>query len=372
VKKRKIGILLVLMSCLLLFGCGKKEEVEEKINWVVVETGEYEDEYRYHVISNGISCYAEIVEYIGTNTQVIIPEKINDWDVISIGDSAFLGKREIKKVAIPDTVKTIEQAAFYGCTSLKEIIISKSITEIGKGAFYQTPWLEDAKQQNPMVIVNDILLDGTQLTGNVEIPSGIRKIASTAFCGAKIQSVEIADGVVEIGKSAFEACEELAMVKVPKSVCRIGARAFEGTVWLDEMKRTEEFVIVNYILIAVNGVGEDVILPEGIEAIAGEVFYMNQDIQSVSAPSSLKRIGEAAFADCRNLKKVTLQEGVEEIEQMAFSGLLIDTEVSVPASVTYIGRDALCGCGRLGTLIVVSGSYAEQYAKENDLNYEVK
>ena len=45
------------------------------------------------------------------------------------------------------------------------------------------------------------------------------------------------------------------------------------------------------------------------------------------------------------------------------------TDLTIPGSVTEIGRDAFYMCRDL-TLTVPEGSYAEQYAKENEIPYK--
>lgn len=47
----------------------------------------------------------------------------------------------------------------------------------------------------------------------------------------------------------------------------------------------------------------DVIIPEGVTAIAGGAFYGNRGITSVKLPESLKRIGSRAFWGCTSLKE---------------------------------------------------------------------
>lgn len=46
-----------------------------------------------------------------------------------------------------------------------------------------------------------------------------------------------------------------------------------------------------------------------------------------------------------------------------------DRDVTIPAGVTVIGYKAFADCPNL-TLHAPSGSYAEQYAKENNIRFE--
>ena len=68
-------------------------------------------------------------------------------------------------------------------------------------------------------------------------------------------------------------------------------------------------------------------------------------MSSITIPDSVTSIGERAFWSCDRL-----------------------TSITIPSSVTSIGEYALCGCEKL-TIHAPAGSYAEQYAKENNIPY---
>ncbi len=77
----------------------------------------------------------------------------------------------------------------------------------------------------------------------------------------------------------------------------------------------------------------------------GAVFQKCTSLTSVSIPENVNTIGDACFKDCTSL-----------------------TSVSIPDSVTLIGDRAFSGCDAI-TVIVSSGSEAEQYCKDNGINY---
>ena len=79
----------------------------------------------------------EITSYTGDGIEVNIPLEINGKKVTSIGSRAF-----------------------GSCDSLTNVYIPDTVTSIGELAFEDTQWLLNAQKENPLVIVNHILIDG--------------------------------------------------------------------------------------------------------------------------------------------------------------------------------------------------------------------
>ena len=109
-------------------------------------------------------------------------------------------------VTIPNSVTTIGVAAFRNCTSLTSIIIPNSVTSIGNSAF------ADCSSLNL-----------------ITIPNSVTSIESNTFNGcSNLDSVTIPDSVTAIGNSAFSSCTSLDSVIIPNSVTSIGNEAFNN------------------------------------------------------------------------------------------------------------------------------------------------
>ena len=81
---------------------------------------------------------AEVIGYKGSATEIIIPEKVKEYTVVTVrsaGSYPFNSITNIISVVIPDTVQTIEKAAFRNCSSLKTITIGANVESIGDYAF---------------------------------------------------------------------------------------------------------------------------------------------------------------------------------------------------------------------------------------------
>lgn len=75
-----------------------------------------------------------IIKYIGKQTSVTIPNKIEQLPVLKIGENAF-ADTNIKSITLPSSCEEIDWFAFYGCYALTTIYISKNVNTIGYGAF---------------------------------------------------------------------------------------------------------------------------------------------------------------------------------------------------------------------------------------------
>ena len=102
-------------------------------------------------------------------------------------------------------------------------------------------------------------------------------------------------------------------------------------------------------------------IPEGVEEIGPQAFEKIGSFTEVRFPSTLKKIGEKAFAGtalahaefplslqsvgmqafsfCRSLSAVEFYDGLQTIAQQAFEGCPIG-DVYIPASVTTLGGDS--------------------------------
>ena len=80
-----------------------------------------------------------ITEYIGEEAKVVIGESYEiggtEYTVVAIGEEAFAENEIIESLALPSTLKEIEDYAFYLCENLKKVTFSEGLETIGADAF---------------------------------------------------------------------------------------------------------------------------------------------------------------------------------------------------------------------------------------------
>ncbi len=75
-----------------------------------------------------------ITEYLGNESSVAVPEKINEKTVISIGSGAFKNK-SLTELILPRRLQKIEDGAFVGCSSLKTLYYPDGIYYVSDSIF---------------------------------------------------------------------------------------------------------------------------------------------------------------------------------------------------------------------------------------------
>ena len=161
---------------------------------------------------------------------------------------------------------------------------------------------------------------------------------------------------------AFSIC--LFSLSMPASAALIGG---DGGFYFS-LKSNRTATLEEY-----HGNSSDIAIPSSIysyavTSIAENTFSNNTTIKSVEIPDTVNTIGAYAFYGCTNLEKVTLSSSVTQIKAATFYGCNNLTKIIIPASVTQIAANAFIGSP--ATIVGERGSFAEQYAQDNGIEFK--
>ena len=217
---------------------------------------------------------------------------------------------------VPDGVETIGDKAFSYEKSLKKISMADSVRNIGANAFTQC---------------------------------GMANMDSEADI-----VIELTDSIVSIGDGAFNECPALHYVYIGKNVEYIGKSALAGHFISDiQLHPDNKFftmrdgVLFSRDMTKLTDTHYDI--PEGVIEICDSAFrgfvssmVSHGNLETVTFPESLVRIGDAAFAEQCNLTKLELPDKLEYIGDHAFSEVGVGKvdSIVIPDSVKYIGEAA--------------------------------
>ncbi|NCB92847.1 MAG: leucine-rich repeat domain-containing protein [Clostridia bacterium] len=267
------------------FCCGGVvEEVEE--GWKCSECGRiYKKkklkQWKKFVIRNGV-----LIKYLKGARSIEIPQGVTAIASHAFDDSTVL------EVQIPDTVRTIGNEAFIWCDWLLHDfffpphlvrIEPRTLVSASAGNIYIGDEVE---------YIGFEAFAGSEHLQKMKIPSNVKVIAEEAFGECNVLStLTIAEGTELIGEKAFEKCKDLRAITIPASVCKLGDYCFAGC----EDARTLEFKEGNLMSIGKHAFDgcellQEVILPKSLMSIGSGAFKGCKNLRKVTLPMTLKNI----------------------------------------------------------------------------------
>ncbi|MBQ6558556.1 MAG: cell wall-binding repeat-containing protein [Clostridia bacterium] len=208
-------------------------------------------------------------------------------------------------------------------THVKKLVINNGVTAIGAQEFFYF----------------------YELT-SVTIPGTVKTIGYEAFDSClSLKSITIPEGVTTICDAAFEDCHRLANINLPDSLTSIGEGAFNYTAFRENEDNWENGALyLGKYLISADPTSGDYTVKDGTRLIADGAFW-SSNVKNVIIPDSVTTIGREAFWSCEWLESVF-----------------------IPYSVTNIGEDIFIFCED-PAINAYTGSYAQQYAQENNISF---
>lgn len=305
---------------------------------------------------------------------VKLPENLVQMDA-----HAFYNCDKVTEVVIPKTLKKSSKAyinefaqgfqygAFYGCDGLRNIIFEEGVTSIPEGLFANCPGLEKIVIPNTVTEIGDSAFYKCLNLKRVTTGSGLLYVGKSAFNGCKeLINIEFSDSITKIDESAFAECEKLSSIILPKSLTNLGSSAFYKCLSLTQIeipKGVTEGGRHDFY----NDWGafrgcralKEVCFEEGIPEIANYLFAQCDGLETITIPSSVKKVEDSAFKNCINLRNVfweenniSIQSKASEIEKNVFSGCKALLNIQLPDSITKIDGSAFAECEKLSGIVL--------------------
>ncbi len=292
------------------------------------------DNYSYRVLADDT---VEILKYSGTESDVTIPEKIEEKAVKSIGYGAFVDNKTIVSVTIPAQVTDLKYGAFMSCRNLGKVTFAEGskLQKIGGAAFtncskllsitlpasvqaiesygFSSSGLRSITLSDSITTLGEGAFSFCSSLNNVTLGSGLKGIEKEVFSGCRgLNQIEIPSNITYISDGAFS-WAGLTSVKIPDSVTSLGKNAFSGCQYMTEAT-----------------IGNNI-------AYVADSAFASCALKKITCGEKIKKIGKNAFANNRNLDHVKILEGVTEIEYGAFNGCRNLRNLEFPYSVEAIG-----------------------------------
>ncbi len=279
-----------------------------------------------------------VTDYYGNREKITVIDNLDDMDKYISGYnkkkySDKLGIEDDELVYFPDKV-TKDEKKWLDDLGIKPY--SVYIPEPG----------EDCFKWDGNVITgyyDDKLKEFLSTTNGVlKIPKRCTRISYRCFWYVSyIENVIMQDGLLEVSPQIFRYCSNLKSVYISKSVRYI----------------SDEYVFEecnNLVSIEVDSENERYSSQDGVlyNKEKTTLIATPGKIEECNVPSTVKTIGNYAFSQCKNLKKVILPEGLENINNYSFDGCSLLPEINLPSTLKNIGYFAFATTNITGEVVI--------------------
>ena len=269
--------------------------MEKDIQWKIEEAKAVNGFIYRNLADNTI----EILKYTGTESNVTIPDKIDNKVVKSIGAESFANNETVVGVTIPAQVTDMQYGAFASCTNLKKVTFAQGI-QLKK--------------------IEETVFEECRKLEQINIPESVMQIEKNAFYYCiSLNNITFGKKLSVIGKSAFEGCSSLKQIEMSDSVKSIGEKAFGHCVSLEHVTIGNELSYIAKNAFEHCGLTE-ITWGDRIEKIGETAFSGNKNLTTVSIPDTVTEIEYGAFGGCTNLSEIDIPDSVEAIGSYAFEG----------------------------------------------------
>ena len=258
----------------------------------------------------------------GFTGDLVIPDGVETLGIFAFNKCSGLNGT----LTLPSTLKSIGKAAFQGCSGLVgNVVMPENVEEIGMNAFFHCSNLDGTITfSSKLKHIGISAFEGcSKLKGGILLPESLESIDKLAFngCSSLDGTITLPSGLKTIGEVAFQNCSKLTgPLNLPDKIESIGQFAFNNCSSL-----TGDLVIPNSITTvsrasfqSCKGLTGKLVLPDSITTIEPWAFYTDRFTGTLTLPSKLETLGEAAFGANTNFE---------------------NTKIVIPASLKKIGID---------------------------------
>lgn len=248
-----------------------------------------------------------------------------------------------ENVVIPETIKGKKVCEIKGdvfkSSQIHSVEISKNIDKIEQSAFSgaNIEKIIVAEENLNFATYDNVLYDKAltilhsvpknRTDSAVKLPENLQEITESAFEGNTfIKELTIPSSVQFVDSYAFSGCTNLESVVFEGKITQIGQGAFKNCKQLKKL-----------------------VLPTDLRAIPNEMAK-GCAFEEITMPTRVERIGESAFEDCINLKIIFLPKGVSRIEPNTFQNCSALASVQNASTITSVGDNAFANCVALASI----------------------
>lgn len=341
-------------------------EIESKIEF------QYENLTDNNIQITGIKYYLHSTEL---NNNLLIPNKIDDFNVIKIADNAFWNLKFIfsdsdlpTTITIQDGIQEIGNKAFSHNDTLEQINIPTSVSSIGKYAFHKCSTLSSIDLNN-VKYIGVGAFSGCKNLSDIKITDSVSAIDDYAFENCKsISSINL-NNVKELGNFIFSDCTNLTSINIGNNLKKFGVKTFKNLNTQYQVNcNLNSFEVANlpnfpgYLSCTINcldlsGKVELKLLYDTYwlyTFLNYATFYgLNDSLYSFNLPNNIDNYTIVGITNLSNsistIQNIKIDDSIKNINDSAFNNCSNLYGIHLPESMTYLGKKVFNNCNSLST-----------------------
>lgn len=294
--------------------------------------------------------------YLNDNIkEIVLPDALE-----TIGGYAFQFCNRLRKLTLGKSLKSIGYEAFYDCWYLENITVKEGnkhfktidgiLYDYNATTLYKCPaYRKDVTKVKLPETLKTITVGAMmycEYFTEITLPEGLEVIEAEAFRSCiKVEEFYIPSTVKEIKSgNAFANCASLKNFKVADTnaaYCN----------WNGHLYTKDKKVLVNYSSAGVDADGVAAIA-EGTEKIFKGAFAYNKNVKKVIMPNTVTAIESMNFVDNKELVSVTFSDKIEHLGSEIFSITKSVQELYIGSAIKDMYSNTFSGCNEVKKVTV--------------------
>ena len=277
--------------------------------------------------------------------------------VESLGKMAFYfsSSSKLESVTLSEKLKSLPEYCFYGCNSLEELTIPKSVELIDSGSIPSS--VENATIKSTGETSESLVIKSASTSAKYRVATESVKAKLVEY-GVPEANITVDDTLLEDG------VKEPSFTKngISYTVTADPTETEPGVVSIESVDKTVVNKAGDYTIAGtVRNNGYDYVVKE----IKASAFNGCDNIESITVPNTVEKLGVNAIAGNLNLKSITFETGskLTTIENGALSDNGKLKAITIPASVKNIGDYILGWNYSLATVEFEEGTTLDNIGK---------
>lgn len=150
-------------------------------------------------------------------------------DLTIYGHSTFKGTRHLKNIVVPDAITVLETGVFRGCSNLQTAVLPQ-LTDIPDQTFLDCSSLSKIDIAFGVLTLGKSVFNNCVALQSLVLPDTVTTIGDSCFKGCcSLKALKLSESLTELPRDVFNGCSLLRELRVPKNVVTLQSGWANGT-----------------------------------------------------------------------------------------------------------------------------------------------